>query len=93
MEAFITTTTTRMIMDNKKEIKTDVDFVEIEVSTGDEKCFFKVPQGMSLGRVYDAAFAVLSKITELAKEAVEDLKQKPEASVSPEEPNDEKINN
>lgn len=66
-------------MEQKDQIKADVNYVEIKINSGDKQCFFRFPEGMSLGQAYDASFALLNKVSDMAREAVEALKKKEDA--------------
>ena len=54
----------------------DVQYLQIEVESGEHKYYFKMPVGTQIGRAYDASFSVLNKLADFAKQAVEDMKVK-----------------
>ncbi len=58
----------------------DTTYMHIKVESGEHKYYFKIPEGTTIGRAYDAAFSVLNKIAELTKEAIENLKVKTKES-------------
>lgn len=59
---------------------TDINYMTLEVESGKDKYYFSIPEGTQIGRAYDAAFAVLNKIADLARKAIDDLKFKNEES-------------
>ena len=58
-------------------------YAEIEITKNDRVYHFFMPVGAPYGEAYDAAFEALTKITELAKTAVENAK--PQEAKEPEE--------
>ena len=50
--------------------------IVLEVEKGDKKFSFIMPSGCHYGKAYDAAFAILNEVMDMAKVAVERAKPK-----------------
>ena len=51
-------------------------YIDLEIVKNDRTYHFFMPVGSPFGEAYDAAFEALTKITDLAKQAVETAKPK-----------------
>ncbi len=45
-------------------------YIQMNVDKGDRKFIFLIPDNSPIGETYDAAFAILERISELGKEAL-----------------------
>jgi len=60
-----------------KRYEKEIEYIDLEVKSGEHTYFFKIPMGSPIGHAYDAAFAVLNRIVEIAKEAADKAAPKP----------------
>lgn len=69
---------------NPEATTSEPKYIQMNVDKGDRKYIFLIPDNSPIGETFDAAFAILERISELGKEANEKAK-----SMRPEGPSSE----
>ncbi len=65
----------KVVIDVNPEATTEEPkYLQMTVDKGDRKYIFLVPDKSPIGETYDAAFAILERISDLGKEAMEKAK-------------------